>query len=107
MNSKGKLQTYTAKSSQQGLRKECLKLDIKCSSKTQAKAIAEANLKKGSTSVEGNISFKRGQQNVIAGANITLNIDNSFSGKYKITKSTHTITPEDYSTSAEIEEVWN
>ena len=107
LNNKGILQTYTAKNNQKGLLNECLKLDIKCSNKTQARAIAEANLKKGAAAVEGSISFKRGQQNVIAGANIMLNLDNSFTGKYKIKKSTHTITSEDYTTSAEIEAVWN
>lgn len=101
----GKLVTYTAKTNKKGLKTETLKLNTKYATKAQAKTAAEAGLRRGSKAVEGNIDFKRGQINAIAGVNIDADFKNSFSGVYHILHSTHTITRDDYKTSVEVEQV--
>lgn len=101
----GKLVSYTAKSNKKGLKTETLKLNTKFATKAQAKAAAEAGLRRGSKAIQGSIDFKKGQKNVIAGVNIEAEFNNRFSGVYHITQSTHTVTPEDYKTSAEVEKV--
>ncbi len=99
----GKLVTYTARSSKTGLKNETMHLDGKYATKAQAKAAAEAALRRGSKAVTGNIDFKSGQIKAIAGVNLEADFSNSFSGKYHVTQSTHTVTPEDYKTSVEVE----
>lgn len=99
----GKLVTYTARSNKTGIKKETLKLDGRYATKAQAKAATEAALRRGSKAVTGNIDFKSGQTNAIAGVNTDVDLKNRFSGKYHITQSTHTVTQEDYKTSIEIE----
>lgn len=101
----GKLVTYTAKTNKKGLKTETLKLNTKYATKAQAKAAAEAGLKRGSKAVEGNIEFKQGQTKAIAGVNIQADFNNSFNGVYHITHSTHTVTREDYKTSVEVEQI--
>lgn len=99
----GKLVTYTARSNKTGIKKETLKLDGRYATKAQAKAATEAALRRGSKAVTGNIDFKSGQINAIAGVNLEAELKNRFSGKYHITQSTHTVTQEDYKTSIEVE----
>lgn len=99
----GKLVTYTARSNKTGIKKETLKLDGRYATKAQAKAATEAALRRGSKAVTGNIDFKSGQTNAIAGVNLEAELKNRFSGKYHITQSTHTVTQEDYKTSIEVE----
>lgn len=99
----GKLVTYTARSNKTGLKNETMRLDGKYATKAQAKAATEAALRRGSKAVTGNIAFKSGQIRAIAGVNIEVDFNNSFSGKYHVTQSTHTVTPEDYKTSVEVE----
>lgn len=99
----GKLVTYTARSNKTGLKRETLKLDGKYATKAQAKAATEAALRRGSKAVTANIDFKSGQIKALAGVNIEADMKNRFSGKYHITQSTHTVTPEDYKTSVECE----
>ena len=99
----GKLVTYTARSNKTGLKNETMRLDGKYATKAQAKAATEAALRRGSKDVTGNIAFKSGQIRAIAGVNIEVDFNNSFSGKYHVTQSTHTVTPEDYQTSVEVE----
>lgn len=101
----GKLVTYTARSSKTGIKKETLKLDGRYATKAQAKAATEAALRCGSKAVTGNIDFKSGQTNAIAGVNVEVDLKNRFSSKYHITQSIHTVTPEDYKTSIEVERI--
>lgn len=98
----GKLISYTARTAKQGTKSETLKLNIKCSSKTEAKRIAEAGLRNGSRVIEGEIDLKTGRSDIFAGRNVDLKINNSYSNTYRATKTTHRITKDDYKTSLEV-----
>ena len=103
LNNKGKTVTYTAKSEALSTNKETLKLSGRCSSKEEAVRKAKAGLKQSTKSLSGSINFKQGQTKAIAGVNIELDLGNSFSGKYHIKQSTHTVNRDGYTTSVEIE----
>ena len=96
---KGKLVSYTARTAKQGTKTETLKLNIKCSSKAEAKRIAEAGLRNGSKVIEGEIDLKDGRADIFAGRNIELRVNNSYSNTYHVTNTTHRITRDDYKTS--------
>lgn len=99
----GKLTTFTYKSNKKDVKTETLKLNVTCSSKSQAEARAKAGLRNGSKTVSGNVELKYGNPFFIAGANFTLTDYKSFNGKYHIIQSTHTVTPESYNSSGEVE----
>lgn len=85
-----------------GLKNDTLKITERCENKEQAVLKAQAALKnKNCKAVEGTITFP-GKINAIAGVNVELKKINRFSGKYHITQSTHTVSRENYSTSAEV-----
>lgn len=95
----GKLVSYTAKTATQGTKTETLKLNVKCSSASEAKRIAEAGLRNGSRIIEGEIDLKTGRTDIFAGRNIELRVNNSYSNNYRVTNTTHRITRDDYKTS--------
>lgn len=104
LDSKGKLITYTAKSTNsEGLKNETLKLDVKCSCKTEAIRVADAGLKRASKTIEGALSLPKGCTRLVAGVNINLELNNSYDGKYHVVKTVHTVTTDDYLTEAEVE----
>lgn len=98
----GKLISYTARSSRTDVKTETLHLTAKYATKAQAIAAAKAGLKNGSKEIEGNIELRDGNTYAIAGINCQLSVENSYDGKYHVTQSTHTVTPEDYSVSLEV-----
>lgn len=100
---KGKLVSYTARTTKQGTKTETLKLNIKCSSKEEAKRIAEAGLRNGSKIIEGEVDLKNGCPDIFAGRNVELRINNSYSNKYRVTNTTHRVTRDDYKTSMGVE----
>ena len=101
----GKLVSYTARSTREDVKTETLHLTEKYATRAQAMAAAKAGLKNGSKAIEGNIKLRAGNIYAIAGINYQLAIDNLYDGKYHVTQSTHTVTPEDYATSLEVKSV--
>lgn len=99
----GKLVSYTAKTNKSGVKNETYTLPAKYATKEQAKAAATAGLKRGTKTVTGNIEFKSGQINAIAGVNVEVDLNNSYSGVFHVTQSVHTVTKEDYETSIEVD----
>lgn len=95
-----KLVTYTAKR-EHGT--DTLKLNLKCSSKDEAKRIAEANLKSGSKEVKGSITLKSINTLFFAGVNFAIKGFGRFDGKYHIKSATHNISDGQWQISGEIE----
>lgn len=98
----GKLVSYTARSTRTDVKVETLHLKNKYATKAQAIAAAKAGLKNGSKEIEGNIELRDGNVSAIAGINLSLALDNSYDGKYHVTQSTHTVSPEEYAVSLEV-----
>lgn len=101
----GKYTGVTVKGSKKDVKTETLKLDVKCQTKEQAIARANAALKTGQSTVEGSIALKRGNRYCIAGANFTLKEYGVLSGKYHVKTSTHTVSRENYETSMEVKKI--
>lgn len=88
------------------IKADTLKINEKCSSKDQAMIMAKAALKKTSYQVEGSIEFKKGNPKACAGINFDLEKMGKLSGKYKLIKSTHTITKGGaYKTTGEVKKI--
>ena len=98
----GKLVSYTAKTNKTGLKNETFTLPRKYATKAQAIAAAKAGLKNGTKELTGSIEFRDGNVNAISGVNIEADFNNSYNGTYHITQTTHTVTPESYTTSVEV-----
>lgn len=101
----GKLTSYTARSGKAGVKDDVLKLDTKCDSKQQAMAVADAGLKNGQVTVDGDIDLKCGNPYAFAGCNFTLDGYKKWDGKYHIAKSNHTVNSEDWTVGVEVRRV--
>lgn len=99
---KGKYLSVTVKGTKEDVKRETMKLDVKCQTKEEAIARANAALKKGQSTIEGDITLKRGNRYCIAGANFNLTEYGVLNGKYHIKSSTHTISADNYETSCEV-----
>ncbi|MDD3236803.1 MAG: contractile injection system protein, VgrG/Pvc8 family [Candidatus Gastranaerophilales bacterium] len=101
----GKMVSYTAKNAKDGVKAETLKINRKCQTKEQAMTVANAGLKNGQNTIEGSVDLKSGNSYFIAGVNFNLEDYFNFNGKYHITKSIHTVTPDDYSCNGEVKKI--
>lgn len=95
-----KLISYTA-SRNTGV--DTLKLNIKCSSKDEAKRVAEANLKNGSKEIKGTITLKDINTLFFAGVNFEIKGFGRFDGKYHIKSAIHNISNGQWQIMGEIE----
>lgn len=105
LGANGKTISYTAENSDTTAKDETYKINLKFDTKAQAQKAAEAGLKRSYRTVEGSLNFKTGRCDIAAGLNITLAIGNSFDGVYHITKSTHNLSTDGFTTSAEVEQM--
>lgn len=99
----GKYQSVTVKGDRQDVKKEVLKLNVKCQNKEEAITKAKAGLKTGQNTIEGSLTLKSGNRYFIAGANFTMTDGLGFyGGKFHIKSSTHEITHDNYTCSGEV-----
>jgi phage protein D len=70
---------------------DTLKITKKCTNKAQALAMAKAELKRASYSVEGSITFKQGNNKACAGINFNFDKFGKLNGKYTFVSSAHII----------------
>ena len=82
---------------------DTLKLNLKCSSKDEAKRVAEANLRSGSKEIKGSITLKDINTLFFAGVNFAIKGFGRFDGKYHIKSATHSISDGSWQISGEIE----
>lgn len=101
----GKVHSTSVSSDKTGVKNETLKINDKvCSSKKEAQAIAQSNLRKGSKTISGSVTLKVGNPYCIAGVNFNLSGYKTYDNSYHITQSSHRVTKDDWEVSMEVED---